>query len=833
MKTTLKLALFAALSLALCAPPPLTAAVTGRSADSSLAGTEKILSDSSGTDTYILLSTLWGSQTLTGTLTGTGAAAFDFSAASGVFKTPTGIATFGGSAHNFSSVLQPTTNDAAALGTSSLGFSDLFLANGGVINWNAGEVTITQAAGVITVGGSGAGDLRVTTAGTNTASVVTVGGTQTLTAKTATALVLADGLTASGSAANTFAGSTGTFLTSTGANTFKGSAHNFDALLRPTSDDGAALGDTTHGFSDIHLATGAVINVANGNAAITHSSGIFTVSTGDLRVTTAGTNAASVLTVDGVQTSSNKTFVAPVLGAATATSINGLIIDTTTGTFDLTNGKTLAVTGSLTLAGTDSTTMTFPATSSKVMSSSLSTNSIGIANSVWGASNALVWEGATADTEETSLIAVDPSADQSVSIPSFAVDYALLGSTLTTNTIDAANSIWGVSNALTFEGATADTSEGTLSWADVTADVTYLLPDAATGSYGIMLSTLATNAPAIANSVTGGTNQLIFEGTADAHEAIIDAADATADTIFRLPVAAAATYSIMSSTLATNAADIANSVYGVSNGLMFEGATADGSEAKITSADVTADVVLTIADAAAATYSIMTSTLTTNAPDIANSVTGTSNGIFFEGATADTSEIKLTATDATADVIYNFANAAAGTYGVMSTSLSTNQLDAANSVTGTSNGFVSEGATADTSETTLSFTDATADTTVTIPAKAVSGTVEVLSVQDEPATDTITAGQLYGGVITNTGAVGAAVYTLPAPAVGMHFRVYLTVAQDVDINPADGTTILALTNAAGDAISSAATIGNCIELVALTSTTWAAFAVSGTWSDAN
>lgn len=121
----------------------------------------------------------------------------------------------------------------------------------------------------------------------------------------------------------------------------------------------------------------------------------------------------------------------------------------------------------------------------------------------------------------------------------------------------------------------------------------------------------------------------------------------------------------------------------------------------------------------------------------------------------------------------------------------------------------------------------------TYTAPAASGTLELLAVHAEAATDTLTAAQLYGGVIVNTGAVGAAVYTLPAPVVGMHFRVYLTVAQDVDINPANGTQILALTNATGDAISSAATIGNCIELVALSTTTWAAFAVSGNWTDVN
>lgn len=58
------------------------------------------------------------------------------------------------------------------------------------------------------------------------------------------------------------------------------------------------------------------------------------------------------------QTLSNKTFVAPVLGVATATSINGLTITATTGTLTVTNAKTLSVSNSLTLAGTDGKTLT-------------------------------------------------------------------------------------------------------------------------------------------------------------------------------------------------------------------------------------------------------------------------------------------------------------------------------------------------------------------------------------------------------------------------------------------------------------------------------------------
>lgn len=60
------------------------------------------------------------------------------------------------------------------------------------------------------------------------------------------------------------------------------------------------------------------------------------------------------------------TLVTPVLGAATATSINGNTF--TTGTYTLTGtaAKTLTFSNSLTLAGTDSTTMTFPPASASI-----------------------------------------------------------------------------------------------------------------------------------------------------------------------------------------------------------------------------------------------------------------------------------------------------------------------------------------------------------------------------------------------------------------------------------------------------------------------------------
>lgn len=47
----------------------------------------------------------------------------------------------------------PDANDGAYLGTSALGFSDLFLAEGAVINWDNGDMTLTQANNILTLAG--------------------------------------------------------------------------------------------------------------------------------------------------------------------------------------------------------------------------------------------------------------------------------------------------------------------------------------------------------------------------------------------------------------------------------------------------------------------------------------------------------------------------------------------------------------------------------------------------------------------------------------------------------------------------------------------------------
>lgn len=169
--------------------------------------------------------------------------------------------------------------------------------------------------GYIDVFGKTSGKIRITTADATAQTINITAAAQTSGASTITIPDLAGAST--GLATTTVAQTlTNKTLTAPVLNT-----GTVGTSLVPTTDDGAPLGDTTHNFSDLFLASGAVINFANGNEVLTHSSGILTVTTGDLRVTTAGTNAASVVTVGGTQTLAAKTLTTPVIGVATGTSL--------------------------------------------------------------------------------------------------------------------------------------------------------------------------------------------------------------------------------------------------------------------------------------------------------------------------------------------------------------------------------------------------------------------------------------------------------------------------------------------------------------------------------
>lgn len=94
----------------------------------------------------------------------------------------------------------PASNDAAALGASGTAWSDLFLASGGVINWDAGDVTITHSAGALTFGGASSGytfdaALSIGTSAAMTAGTVELGhASDTTLSRSAAGVIAVEGV---------------------------------------------------------------------------------------------------------------------------------------------------------------------------------------------------------------------------------------------------------------------------------------------------------------------------------------------------------------------------------------------------------------------------------------------------------------------------------------------------------------------------------------------------------------------------------------------------------------------------------------------------------------
>jgi hypothetical protein len=110
--------------------------------------------------------------------------------------------------------------------------------------------------------------------------------------------------------------------------------------------------------------TNVVEAVTQFNGTIALASGV----SGVLPVANGGTGVTSSTGTTAVVLSTSPTLVTPVLGVASATSINkvALTAPATGSTLTIADGKTLTASNSLTLAGTDATTLTFPTITSKI-----------------------------------------------------------------------------------------------------------------------------------------------------------------------------------------------------------------------------------------------------------------------------------------------------------------------------------------------------------------------------------------------------------------------------------------------------------------------------------
>ena len=232
----------------------------------------------------------------------------------------------------------------------------------------------------------------------------------------------------------------------------------------------------------------------------------------------------------------------------------------------------------------------------------------------------ITFEGATADSYETTLQVTDPTADRTITLPN------VTGTVITTGNLSDITDIGVFTSTIVMEGSTADAHELTISAGDPTADRTATFPDATgtivldTATQTLTNKTLTT--PVI-SSITNGAATLTLPTS-------------TGTIALTSDIAAGIVTETGTQTLTNKSISLGSN-------------TVTSTLAQLNTAISDADVA-----SLAGTETLTNKTLTT---PVVSGLTISDGSIVLEGATANDFETTLTVTDPTADRTITFPDA--------------------------------------------------------------------------------------------------------------------------------------------------------------------------------
>ena len=405
-----------------------------------------------------------------------------------------------------STAFLPDASDGASLGTSSLEFSDLFLADGAVINLGDDQdVTLTHVAdtgvllnstnqlqfgdsgtyihqsadGVLDLVSDNIVEINGTTIDINGA--VDMSSTLGVTGKiTADAGIDIDNFNIDGT---TIALSSGD-MTIDVAGDINLDAGGADIVLK---DDGTQYGAFTNSSSNLIIKSGSTTSATFDGANVTFAgtvsptshldmpdSAIIKLGTGDdLQIQHDGTNSLIA----------NSTGTLKI-----ATETSGIPVTIGHTTSEVTIGDNLTVAGNLTVQGTQTVVDTV----------------------TMNAANAIVFEGATADANETTLTIIDPTADRTINLPNQSGTIPVLAAvsaTQVTATPEELNIMDGGTSASSTTIADADrvvvNDDGTMKQVAVT-DLAAYFDDEITAMPNLVTTAATTVGALDSGSITSG-----------------------------------------------------------------------------------------------------------------------------------------------------------------------------------------------------------------------------------------------------------------------------------------------------------------------------------------
>ena len=405
-----------------------------------------------------------------------------------------------------STAFLPDASDGASLGTSSLEFSDLFLADGAVINLGDDQdVTLTHVAdtgvllnstnqlqfgdsgtyihqsadGVLDLVSDSEVEINGTTIDINGA--VDMSSTLEVTGKiTADAGIDIDDFNIDGT---TIALSSGD-MTIDVAGDINLDAGGADIVLK---DDGTQYGAFTNSSSNLVIKSGSTTSATFDGANVTFAgtvsptshldmpdSAIIKLGTGDdLQIQHDGTNSLIANSTGTLKIATETSGVPVTIGHTTS---------------EVTIGDNLTVAGNLTVQGTQTVVDTV----------------------TMNAANAIVFEGATADDHETTLTIVDPTADRTINLPNQSGTIPVLAAvsaTQVTATPEELNIMDGGTSASSTTIADADrvvvNDDGTMKQVAVT-DLAAYFDDEITAMPNLVTTAATTVGALDSGSITSG-----------------------------------------------------------------------------------------------------------------------------------------------------------------------------------------------------------------------------------------------------------------------------------------------------------------------------------------